>query len=98
VGSKILGARLGEGGWGAYLSGTHLGVPPWGDGVLLACSLLKAALVMFLKKKSVPETSCSLVNSSRGYVQGYVPARPCVQGYTRTAQVLRAAGPWEENL
>jgi hypothetical protein len=52
VGSKILGARLGEGGWGAYLSGTHLGVPPWGDGVLLACSLLKAALVMFLKKKS----------------------------------------------
>jgi hypothetical protein len=53
VGSKILGARLGEGGWGAYLSGTHLGVPPWGDGVLLACSLLKAALVMFLKKKSI---------------------------------------------
>ena len=51
MGSKILGARLGEGGWGAYLSGTHLGVPPWGDGVLLPCSLLKAALVMFLKRE-----------------------------------------------
>jgi hypothetical protein len=46
VGSRIWAARMGEGGRGAYLSGTHLVVPPWGDGVLCLCSLLKAALVL----------------------------------------------------
>ena len=34
VGSIIWAARMGEGGRGAYLPGTHLVVPPWGDGVL----------------------------------------------------------------
>ena len=28
--SGIWAERLGEGGRGAYLSGTHLGAPPWG--------------------------------------------------------------------
>ena len=43
--------RLGEGGRGAYLSGTHLGAPPWGGVVSWSCSLLKAASVMSSKEK-----------------------------------------------
>jgi hypothetical protein len=35
-----------EGGWAAYLRGTYLGVPPWGDGVLLLGSLSRAAREM----------------------------------------------------
>ena len=51
--SGIWAERLGEGGRGAYLSGTHLGAPPWGGVVSWSCSLLKAASVMSSKEKFI---------------------------------------------